>query len=66
MKSNLYAVTPRQMTKYVEEILKAGLVPFVTSSPGEGKSTIVKQIANKFNLEFLDIRLSTMESVDLN
>lgn len=42
------------------------IVPFLKSSPGVGKSTIVKDIAKEYNLELIDVRLSQVESVDLN
>lgn len=49
----------------IEACLMARLVPFVQSSPGCGKSAIVKQIAEKNNLELIDIRLSSLEPTDL-
>lgn len=45
--------------------IKAGLVPFIQSSPGIGKSSIVKQIANEFKLKLIDHRLSTSSPEDL-
>ena len=50
---------------HVIECIKNKLVPFLHSSPGIGKSSIIKEIADEHNLEFIDIRLSQMESVDL-
>lgn len=41
--------------------MKAKLVPMVTSSPGIGKSAIMKKIANDMNLMLIDVRLSTAE-----
>ena len=38
--------------------LDSGLVPFVTSQPGVGKSSIAKQYAEKHNLKFIDVRLA--------
>lgn len=46
--------------------LKANIVPFLHSSPGIGKSATGKQLAEKFNLEFIDIRLTEMDSSDFN
>ena len=34
-------------------------------APGIGKSTIIKDVAKKLNIDFIDIRLSQMEPVDL-
>lgn len=46
--------------------VKARLVPFLKGSPGVGKSSIVAEIAENFNLKFIDFRLSQADPVDLN
>ncbi len=61
-----FTVNPAQAVEFITEALFAGLVPMMTSSPGTGKSQIVKKIAKNLNLELIDIRLSQMESSDLN
>lgn len=61
-----YTCTPRQARKFVVEAMDAGLVPFLQSSPGVGKSSIMEGISNDFSLELLDERLSTREPVDLS
>lgn len=58
--------TPRQAKGFILEILEAGLVPFLKSSPGMGKSAIMKFIADYLNLELLDTRLSTCAPTDLS
>lgn len=63
--SNLFTCTPRRVRKHVERTLQAGLVPFVKSSPGMGKSSIMKQIANDWNLQLIDFRLSTAAPEDM-
>lgn len=63
---NLYRVTPRQAAKFIEECIYSGLVPFVQSSPGLGKSSIMKMIANKLELKLIDHRLSTSAPEDLS
>lgn len=60
-----FRCTPRQVRSFVIEILMAGLVPFIRSSPGMGKSSIVKSIAKEYNMELIDIRLSTCAPEDL-
>lgn len=40
-------------------------VLFLRGAPGTSKSAIAKSIANKLNLLFWDLRLSTMDAVDL-
>ena len=42
-----FRCTPRQVRSFTVEILMAGLVPFIRSSPGMGKSAIVKSIAER-------------------
>ena len=56
----------KQIKKWTEISLKARKVPFLIGSPGQGKSDSIKQIANKFNLKFVDIRLSQMDPLDIN
>ena len=54
-----------EVQSLVEHILKNKLVSFLHGSPGIGKSTLVKNIADKYNLELIDVRLSQCEPVDL-
>lgn len=55
----------RETRGFVTEILMAGLVPFVRSSPGMGKSAIIKAIAEEYSMVLIDIRLSTCAPEDL-
>ena len=55
----------RETRGHVTEILQAGLVPFVRSSPGMGKSAIIKAIAEEYGMILIDIRLSTCAPEDL-
>ena len=59
-------VTPVQATSIIASYLKARLVPLVEGSPGIGKSSIAKQIAQQFNLKLVDIRLAQCDPTDLN
>lgn len=63
---DLYQVTPRQAKEYVTDCLFAGLVPFLQSSPGLGKSSIMRAIAQELNLKLIDHRLSTSPPEDLS
>lgn len=56
---SIRTVSLRTAKTYVIECLKANLVPNLIGSPGIGKSAIVKDIANEFNLELIDYRAST-------
>jgi MoxR-like ATPase len=64
--TNLYRRTPRQVRTDVIDCLYAGLVPFVQSSPGMGKSSIMRSIANELGLHLIDHRLSTSSPEDLS
>lgn len=63
---SMYTVTPRSLKKHLVTCMNANLVPIVLSSPGLGKSDIVKQIADQYNLEVIDIRLAQADITDLN
>jgi hypothetical protein len=66
MSTEIYRCTPRQIRKYVCECLEAGLVPYVQSSPGMGKSSIMRSIADEYGLAMIDHRLSTSAPEDLS
>jgi hypothetical protein len=59
-------ITTRQAPELISDVLRAGLVPFLGSSPGCGKSDIARAVAKAFNLKFIDIRLSQSDPTDLN
>ena len=54
----LQQVSLKQATEFAFQTLKANLVPFLSSSPGIGKSAAVHQLAKRFNLKVIDIRLA--------
>ena len=64
--ANYFRCSPRQTRQFVTECLRAGLVPFVQSSPGMGKSSIIKSVAEEYELEVIDHRLSTSAPEDLS
>lgn len=63
---SLYKVSMREAKQHIIDCFEAGLVPQILGSPGIGKSSIMKAIANEYDLELIDVRLATMEVVDLN
>lgn len=65
MAVNINSLSPEKVPQALIACFKAGLVPFVQGSPGTGKSSIVKELAKKYNLELIDLRLSTLEPTDL-
>jgi hypothetical protein len=50
----------------ISDILAAGLVANLMSSPGVGKSDLAKQLATNNRLKLIDIRLSFYDPSDLN
>jgi hypothetical protein len=60
-----YTCTPRQVRKFIIRCMMSGLVPMVQSSPAMGKSAIVRSIAEEYNLELIDHRLSTSVPEDM-
>lgn len=64
--TNLYRCSPRQLRTFISDCLQAGLVPFVQSSPGVGKSSIMKLVAKDHGLQVIDHRLSTSAPEDLS
>lgn len=63
---NIYRCSPRQVSEFTQDCLMARVVPFIQSSPGMGKSSIVRQIAKLFNLKLIDLRLSTCAPEDMS
>lgn len=57
--------TLKQLETIIPMVLKAGLVPYMKSSPAIGKSALAHQIAAKYNLKVIDVRLAECEPVEL-
>lgn len=54
-----------QATSIITKYMQAKLVPMLVGSPGMGKSAIVHQIAEHYNLKVIDLRLSQCDPTDL-
>jgi hypothetical protein len=54
-----------QAVRMITAAIKAKVVPMLKGSPGTGKSQIVYQIAESYNLAVIDIRLSQCDPTDL-
>lgn len=63
--SNL-AMNPTEAVTFINMCLQTRLVPMLTGPPGIGKSSIVEQLAKKYRLKLIDIRLSQCDPCDLN
>ncbi|QDH84737.1 ATPase [Achromobacter phage vB_AxyP_19-32_Axy24] len=55
----------RQVRSMIERAVLSNLVLMITSSPGMGKSALVKSVAEQYNLKLIDHRLSTSAPEDL-
>jgi len=55
----------QDITKSLDRLIESQIPVFVWGSPGIGKSSIVKQIAQDKGLEFVDLRLSLLDPTDL-
>tara|TARA_R110000850_G_scaffold233967_1_gene358823 strand:- start:23360 stop:24415 length:1056 start_codon:yes stop_codon:yes gene_type:complete len=60
-----FKLTPTETRQGIMDCMEARLVPFVQSSPGLGKSSIVRQIAKDYDFELIDVRLSQCAPEDL-
>lgn len=54
-----------QAVRMITAAMKAKVVPMLKGSPGSGKSQIVYQIADAYNLSVIDLRLSQCDPTDL-
>ncbi|SVE19048.1 uncharacterized protein METZ01_LOCUS471902, partial [marine metagenome] len=50
----MFEVNAVELQECLTEDLKAGLTPMVSSSPGMGKSDIIRTIADIFKLKVID------------
>jgi hypothetical protein len=53
------------LTKSLSALIEQKVPTFLWGAPGIGKSSIVKQIAEKNEVEFIDLRLALMDPTDL-
>lgn len=58
--------TLKQVAPLIPKLWKAGIVPFLHSSPAQGKSSLSKQLAEQFKLKVIDLRLTELDSTDLS
>ncbi|WP_432481732.1 AAA family ATPase [Moraxella sp. ZY200743] len=58
--------TLKQVAQHIPQLWKAGIVPFLHSSPAQGKSSLAKQLAKEFGLKVIDLRLTELDPTDLS
>ena len=56
---------PKQITQSITHLIDKKIPTFLWGSPGIGKSSIVKQIAQKKQIKFIDLRLALLDPTDL-
>ena len=61
----MFTITPKQAYDEILACISVGLTPLLTSSPGMGKSSLVRQIAEDHRLKLIDLRLSQCTPEDL-
>lgn len=59
------SISTTELYTYLDTLIESDTPVFIHGSPGIGKSYIVADIAEKKNLELVDVRLSQMDPVDL-
>jgi hypothetical protein len=59
------ALSPKRLTSEILHHIQRGVAPMVTSSPGIGKSSIARVVADTLQLELIDLRLSQCTPEDL-
>lgn len=59
-------VSLHKAKQIIPHLLNGNVVPFMHSSPAIGKSSIAKQLAKEANLKLIDLRLTELDSSDLN
>ena len=64
--ASLYTGSHRTIKRCIMRVLEAGLVPFITSSPGLGKSAMVAAIAEQGELYLIDLRITSMGPEDFS
>lgn len=64
--SALITISAQEAPTLLWDVMSSGLVPMLCSSPGIGKSSIAKAIAQEHNLEVIDLRLSQSDPTDMN
>ncbi len=60
-------MTPNQLNQYLNTLIEQNITNSVMiwGAPGIGKSSIVQQLANEHQLDFVDLRLSQLAPTDL-
>ena len=55
----------KELAAELPSVLKAGVVPYIRGSPALGKSSLAQEIANKFGLLLIDVRLAECDPTEI-
>lgn len=56
---------PSEVKEAIRMYMKAGVPVFMSGSPGVGKSSVARQVAEEEGIEFIDERMSQRDAVDV-
>jgi MoxR-like ATPase len=59
-------INAQEAVKHLTMCFQLKLTPMLSGHPGIGKSSIYAQIAKRFKLKLIDVRLSQYDTTDLN
>lgn len=55
----------KELSAVLPSVLKAGVVPYIRGSPALGKSSLAQEIADKFSLLLIDVRLAECDPTEI-
>lgn len=55
----------KELSAVLPSVLKAGVVPYIRGSPALGKSSLAQEIADKFGLLLIDVRLAECDPTEI-
>lgn len=55
----------KELSAVLPSVLKAGVVPYIRGSPALGKSSLAQEIADKFGLMLIDVRLAECDPTEI-
>ena len=61
----MISMSYKELAAELPSVLKAGVVPYIRGSPAIGKSSLAQEIANKFGLLLIDVRLAECDPTEI-
>ena len=66
MTVSILQLNPKEAYQFIESCIKEHKVAYLAGQPGIGKSQVVYSVAEAYNLELIDLRLSQLLSEDMS